>query len=308
MKLALAFALALAGFGGARAAKSLARSERPTDVAPAPYAPSPGAAPFVTLGYRELGADLLFIRLVGYWGSQENTAQDIASLAEAVVALDPYFRRVYEIGSVAMTAARTGGDNAVQLRAIALLEEGARRFPTNWRFPKLAGQIYLVDLVTDDPAQRRAWDEKGAQLLETAARKPNAPADASIHAAVLQSKFGRKQRAIDSLREILLITNDESARARVLEKLAELEHQDADEIAAELTIARRELERAWRAERPAVMPSMYLLVGKRPAPGFDLTDLATGGEDLISVPQNERLEPLTDPPAAPPDPTPAPPR
>lgn len=295
MKLAVVLALAAAGFGGARAAKSLAASARPTDVAPAPFAPSPGAAPFVTLGYRELGADLLFIRLVGYWGSQENTAQDIAALAEAVVALDPDFKRIYEIGAVAMTAARSGVDNAVQLRAIALLEEGARHFPTNWRFPNIAGQIYLVDLVTDDPVQRRAWDEKGAQLLETAARKPNAPADASIHAAVLQSKFGRMQRAIDSLREILLITSDEAARARVLEKLAELEHQDADEIAAELTAARREFERQWRAERPAVNPSMYLLVGKRPAPGFDLTDLATGGTDLISVPATERLEPLTDP-------------
>jgi len=295
VKLAVAVAIALAGFGGARAARSLARSEAPTEHAAQPYAPTPGAAPFVTLGYRELGADLLFVRMVGYWGSPENSAQDIAALAEAVVALDPYFRRVYEIGAVAMTAAKSGVDNAVKLRAIALLEEGARRFPTNWRFPNIAGQIYLVDLETNDPAQRRAWDEKGALLLETAARKPNAPAEASIHAAVLQSKFGRKQRAIDSLREILLITSDENARTRVIEKLAELEHQDADEVAAELTLARRDFDRRWRAERPAVTPSLYVLIGKPPAPGFDLTDLATGGNDIVTLPTSERLEPLTGP-------------
>ena len=295
MRIAVVAALAVAGFGSARLARSCARDNQPTEAAAEPYAPSPGAAPFVTLGYRELGADLMFIRLLGYFGSQDNTTEGLAALAEATAALDPMFKRPYEVGAVAMTAVRAGVDNAVYLRAIALLEQGAAMFPTNWRFPNLAGQIYLVDLKTDDPVQRRAWDEKGAMLLETAARKPNAPAESSIHAAVLQSKFGRKQRAIDSLREILLVTNDEQARARVIEKLAELENSDRDEVAAELTSARRDFDRAWRAARPAVTPSMYVLIGKRPVPGFDLTELATGGQDVITVPTNERLDPLTDP-------------
>ncbi len=295
MKALVALAIASAGFGGARIARSAAKDSRPTDMVAEPYAPSPAAAPFVTLGYRELGADLMFIRMLGFFGEHDNTAGGIAALAEAGVALDPYFRRPYEVGAVAMTAAHTGVDNDIQLRAIALLEEGARAFPTNWRFPNLAGQIYLVDLQTDDPVLRRAWDEKGALLLETASRKPDAPAEASIHAAVLQSKFGRKQRAIDSLREILLITSDDHARAQVIEKLAELENQDADEVAAELIGARRDFDRAWRSERPAVTPSLYVLIGKRPDPAFDLTELATGGHDLIIVDSSERLEPLTDP-------------
>src|SRR5262249_46663638 len=141
----------------------------------------------------------------------------------------------------------------------------------------------LIDLQTGDPGQRRAWDERGAQLLEAAIRKPDAPADAATTAAVLRTRLGQHQRALDGLRELLLITSDASARRRILDKLAELSHADADELAAELLEARRRFEAAWRRDRPAVPASMYLLIGPRPAPGFDLRDFATGGRDPVGA-------------------------
>lgn len=299
--------IAAGSLATARVARVGAASQRPQAITDVPYAPSPTAAPIVTLGYREIVADLLFVRMVGYFGGPDNEAAGIAALAEAATTLDPSFRRVYDFGAVAMTAARRGVDNAIHLRAIALLEQAARAFPTYWRYPNLAGQIYLVDLQTDDEAQRRAWDEKGALLLETAARKPQAPAEAAMHAAILQTRFGQRERAISGLREMLLITSDTKARQRLIDKLAELADDDAGEIAAELFEARRQFETTWRKARPAIPPSTFLLVGPRLEPGFDLTNLATGGRDLIGSEGFERLEPLTDPaPATPPPPTPPP--
>ena len=286
------------GFGAARIARSHAQDIGPDDrLSEAPFAPTPGAAPFVCLGYRELCADLLFVRLLGYFGGPDNEAHAMASLAEAIATLDPAFRRPYEIGAVAITGAKRGVDNESRLRAIALLAQASREFPTYWKYPHLAGAIYIADLQTNDPAQRRDWEEKGAMLLETAIRKPNAPTDSVIPVAILRSRYGQKQRAVDGLKEMLLITTDDGARARIIDQIAALEGQDADEIAAELLGARKEFDAERLAGRPALTPSMYLLVGPKRTPGFDLTDLATGGRDWIGAEGFEHLEPLTDPPA-----------
>lgn len=283
MRTAPTVAAAIALCAAAQGARGLARDERAASgaVDEEPFAPSPAAAPFASLGYRELAADLLLARAMPYLGGRRGTAQGMARLCEAIVASDPQYRMAYEWCARAMTLTRTGVDQRIYLRAIALLERGARELPDDWRIPYTAGQMYMLDLQTDDPAQRRAWNERGARLIEAAIRKPDAPAEAATTAAVLRTKLGQRQRAIDELREMLLITNDASARRRIVDKLAELSSADADAVAAEVLEARRRFEEAWRRDRPAVPPTMYLLIGPHRAPGFDLGDLATGGRDLI---------------------------
>ena len=66
---------------------------------------------------------------------------------------------------------------ASYLRALAVLEKGITIFPDDWKLPYLAGEIYTQDLQTTDPAQRRAWDERGTLLTESAIRKPKAPVE-----------------------------------------------------------------------------------------------------------------------------------
>ncbi len=284
--------IATAALAGARVTREAAKERRPALLGDEPYAPTPAAAPIVSMGYRELAADLLFVRLTDYFGGNENTANGIATLAEAIAALDPKFQRIYEWSARAMTMARQGVSPQIYLRAVALLDAGSREFPPNWKLPYLAGQIYLLDLETKDPAQRHAWDERGTMLIESAIRKPGAPAEAATFAALMRSKLGQHQRAVDGLREMLLVTGDDKARQRIIEKLAELEHADADEIAAEVLEQRLRFERMWQADRPTVTPSLYLIVGPRIKPGFDPADLATGGRDLIQPTTIERLEPL----------------
>jgi hypothetical protein len=282
----------VAALAGARGARELAEREAPKVIADEPYAPVPAAAPMITLGYRELSADLLFLRLKGYFGGRENTANGIASLVEAIIALDPHYRRIYEWGARATTLASRGVDNAAFLRALAILDTGAHAFPDDWKLPFLAGEIYTQDLQTQDPAQRRAWDERGTLLTEQALRKPNAPAEAATWAATMRTRLGQHQRAVDGLREMLLVTDDAAARQRLITKLAELERTSASELASELLEARHRFDAAWLADRPAVPPSIYVLIGRPLAPGFDLGELATGGRDLVGTQPIERAEPL----------------
>ncbi len=281
---------AVAAIGGARFAREAA-GER-ADVAAEPYAPSPTSAPLVTLGFREVAADLLWIRLTGYFGGPDSTSNGVASLVEAIVALDPTYHRPYEYGARAITIALSGVDQTSYLRALKVLERGIAEFPADWKLPYLAGQIYTQDLVTDDPKLRREWDERGTLLTESAIRKPGAPQQAATWVAFMRTKLGQRDRALKDLRELLLVTRDDRARKNMIEKLATLEGSDSSEIAAEVFEQRKLFDSKWRHDRPAITPSMYILLGPRIVPGFDMTEIATGGRDLVTVPPPEKLEPL----------------
>jgi hypothetical protein len=291
-------AIAAASFGVARVARMEASTRATTSLREVPYAPSPAAAPFLSLGFREAAADLLFLRLRVYFGGDTDTARGIAELAEAIAATDPRFHRIYEYGAHAMMLA-PGTDQSIYLRAIRLLEAGMKQFPDDFRIPLLAGQIYTQDLVTDDPAQRRTWDERGTLLVESASRKPGAPPNAAEWVAAMRTKLGEHERAVSGLRELILMTNDAKARKTLIERLAKLEQVDAEAVASELLTARREFEARWRGDRPGLPPTFYVLLGPRLQPGFEMASLATGGRELTSTPI-ERLEPLDDaPPQAP---------
>lgn len=295
VRIAVAFLIAALALVGARLARSAAvemgRSSADA-AAEAPFAPSADAAPFVALGYREAAADLLYVRMIGYFAGNDSDGAGVADLVEAIVALNPRFHRVYDHGANAITLAKSGVTQSVLLRALAILEMGARQFPADWRFPYVAGQIYTQDLKSDDPAQRRIWDEKGTLLIESAIRKPDAPQKAAVWAAMMRTKMGQRDRAVAGLRELLLVTNDETTRRRLIEDLAKIEERDAASIAGEIHEQRRMFDRQWRSQRPVVTASMYILVGPRSKPGFDMTELATGGRDLTVQQASEPLEPL----------------
>ena len=276
-------------------------------IAEAPFAPSPTAAPFVALGYRELGADVFSLRLMGYFAGTGDQAAGTAGLVEAIVALDPRYVRNYEFGARAITLADGGLDNAAYLRAIAILEGGAKEFPANWKLPYLASQIYIQDLQTDDSAQRRVWDEKGLMAAESAIHKPGAPSETASLIAMMRTKFGQKQRAANELREMLLVTEDKAARKRLLDKLADIESDSSDEVAAEIFSARNAFEKRWQQARPGLPATMYAVLGDPLASAFDLASLASGGESVFSL-SFDRLPALEDPaPATPAAPPPTPP-
>jgi hypothetical protein len=287
---------ALGSLVGARFAREWAKDEAPNEGAEEPYAPSKSTAPFVSIGYRELVADLLFIRLAGYFGGTESTANGIASLVEAIIALDPKYQRVYDYGAGAITIARSGVDNDALFRAIAVLEHGRTEFPNDWKLPYREGEIYLHDLQTKDRTQRRAWDEKAALLLESATRKPGASvANTTMVVTALFTQLGRRERAIAGLEEMLLLTNDQGARDRIIKKLAELDNADVGDIAIEMLDQKKRFEKTWLADRPTVPATMYILLGPPLSRGFDLGELATGGHDVIGSQVSEHLDPLEGP-------------
>jgi hypothetical protein len=287
--LALA-ALALGGAHELGVAAADARDAWPKTL-DEPWAPSPGMTPYVSVGYRELLADILWVRAIGYLGGHDDTADGVAALVEATAAADPHFRRVYVDGVRAIMSSHHGFEPSHALRAAELAERGAAVFPRDFEIADLAGTIYSVRIPTKDPAQKRAWEEKGAMLIEHALRLPGATAEDATFAAYLRSTLGEHERAVRELREMALITDDTESRKEIVKKLAELEKRDADAIEAATEDARRQFEAAWQRERPEVPPTMYVVVGAPLAPSFDLRALATD-RDLVGSSDVEELEPI----------------
>jgi hypothetical protein len=277
----LAALIAVAALAGARYARSEAEAARPAMGADDPYAPAPELAPIVSLEYREAADDYLFVELGGYFARGDASATGIVTLVEAMAAVDPGNYRIYDYG-VRLVPLGKGADNATLVRALAVLDQGMRVFPDDFDLPQTAAQMWLFDYKATGAERRRA-DERGVELLESAIHKPKAPAHAATLVATLRTKLGQRQRAIDGIREMLLVTDDEAGRKALIEKLAELTHQDADEIAAEAIAERTKFLRAWEAERPALPESMYLLVGPPLGKTFDLDALGRGPAPIEDV-------------------------
>ena len=282
---------ALVALAGARVARVAAEDAQTEAEVETPYAPSPTAATFVSLGYREAAADLFWVRLTGYFGGDKTTANGVAGLVDAILALDPEFTRAYEWGARAMTLAHFGVDQATYEHAIAVLEAGRAKLPRDYHLPYLEGQIYMQDLATTDAHQRHAWDDRAALLFETTSRLPGAPTELSSQVAIMRTRLGQHERAIKDLEETLALGGDNPrVRERVLEQLAQLEKRDAAALRLELIEQQRKFITAWRAERADLPQTMYVLLGKPLPATFDLAD--TAGGDLVGTEVVQPDEPL----------------
>lgn len=224
--------------------------------------------------YRELLADLLWCRLLVYYGSNwggDGDLSQVEDLVDGVIALDPKFKPAYEWSAYAVTY-RTGTSSQEEFRSsVRYLEKALQTFPEDYKYFWMAGTRYYFDLWSPDEETRRRYRERGAELIELAMSKANAPQDLATTAANMRSKLGQHQRALDNLRQMILSTNDEQARGKMLERVRITDPG----LAGELGAAAFHLEKAWLANLPMVPIDFYVVLGQRPSPIIDFRELAT---------------------------------
>ncbi|MBP6704939.1 MAG: hypothetical protein KA385_15600 [Vicinamibacteria bacterium] len=105
-----------------------------------------------SLGFREVLADLYWLRAVQYYGRQKlvdapTGYADLRPLLETAAELDPRFEIVYRYGAVFLSEAMPIGAGQPEA-GVALLKKGADRNPMNWRLRQdegLFNSIYLND-------------------------------------------------------------------------------------------------------------------------------------------------------------------
>lgn len=237
--------------------------------------PSPETAALFWLGYREMGASLTWCRALVYYGGAQADEADyryLTQLIDNVIALDPWFKPIYRWAAYAITFQERSPTQDEFRLSVKYLEEGMARYPDEYELFWLAGLRYWLDIGDKDPAVVQRYREKGANYIELAMQKPDAPADLATLAAYFRSKLGQKQRAIDDLKQRIMMTTNEQAKERMLRHLHALTDETVAQQARESAAA---FHTEWKRNHPTLPASLYLQLGPRPPELIDFDALAT---------------------------------
>lgn len=163
------------------------------------------------LGYRNLGADLLWLRSLQVLGKKKNTADEYEWLYHAldvITTLDPQYAYTYYVGGVVLTNLA----NRVDL-SNRLLEKGYRENPSEWDLPFLLG--YNHYFILGDAARAAAY-------IAAAARLPGGPAYLPGLATRMYSEADNPDVALQFIRGLLAQTQDAAMREVLVEREKEI--------------------------------------------------------------------------------------
>ena len=197
------------------------------------------------LGYRQMAADLIWLKAVQHFGERKQTTEGYLWAYHAVdvlTDLDPKFAFAYQASGIVL-----GVWANLPRESIALLTKGMRHNPEVWQLPFYVGYDYFYEV--HDPVQ-------AAKYLRIASELPGAPAYLPKLAARMTVEAGDPDAALEFLQRLYQQLQDERLRESLVQRMKE--------VVAERDI--RFLEEGVRRYK-----SRY---GKRPA---NLNDLVTKG-------------------------------
>ena len=183
---------------------------------------SGAAASKLALGYRNLLADIYWMRAVVYYGGKRRSGADrpnfdlLYPLLDLTTSLDPHFRIAYRFGAIFLTEGYPNGPGRADL-AMALLQRGIERDGGRWTYYHDAGFInywWLKDL------------KEAARWFELAADRPGAPEWLKPLAAVTLAEGGSRNSSRQLWREL---QNSDVAYVRnsASQRLVQLDAMDA---------------------------------------------------------------------------------
>jgi hypothetical protein len=176
-------------------------------------------------GFRNLAADLYWMRTVQYFGGQRHFPQGknfdlLYPLVDIATTLDPRLEIAYRYGAVFLCEPRPGGAGQPH-EGIALLEKGSRLQPGNWRIRQDLGFFTFLFLHDAKSASR---------ILMEAAQIPGAAFWLRSLAADTLVQGGRRQDARRMWQTILETSSDiPILRANAETRLKNLDAQDEAE-------------------------------------------------------------------------------
>jgi hypothetical protein len=176
------------------------------------YMPSAEFLRAASLGHESFVADLLWFRVIQYYGEWRGGDHGIdffENLVDTVVELDPKFEDAYRFAAQVMAE-----DMGAPEKAIALLERGMQENPKSWWLPFEAGFIeYTVHM---DDAKAFVWFQKAAAV-------PGASDFARRFAAFVGGRAGHLEVSYELWKYIARTTDNDDLRQRAIEYVGELE-------------------------------------------------------------------------------------
>jgi len=182
--------------------------------------------PFLSFGFRNFLADLVWLEAVQVSGSRKMATGDydrLYLLIRTVINYDPRFVVPYILGGLLV------GDSPSHVQeALEILQRGRENHPRDWRLPFYIG--YLRYFVLGDPVA-------GGESLSEAARIPGSPAYLPFLAARMLSEGRKPETAMAFLSAMMRHETDPAQREilerRMKEVIVERDIQDLERAAEE---------------------------------------------------------------------------
>jgi tetratricopeptide (TPR) repeat protein len=175
-------------FVSARSVEELASEKRRLEVL---YLPSGEFIDQASLGYRNLAADLLWVKTVQYYGGYRLGKNDLAlfsHLVEVITDLDPQFTFAYLFGGLVIAE-----DLGYFEEGVAFIKKGIENNPADWWLVFELGflnYVYARDYAT------------AAHYFQLASRLPEADEIAKRFAAFVAAKAGHTETSIAMWEEL----------------------------------------------------------------------------------------------------------
>jgi hypothetical protein len=164
--------------GAHHGATATQRSDESAEAVPLEYLPSRTAALGVSLGHRPALADWFWVRGALYFAGEiegRNRFEWLSEYLDLVIALDPQFVDIYRWGGTALILRTKTITLSDVLLANDILEQGADRFPDNWRLPHMAAANCSYYITTPNPKDAHVLAACRKKYLNMAAWRPGAP-------------------------------------------------------------------------------------------------------------------------------------
>ena len=181
------------------------------------YLPSGEILKVVSLGYREVTADLIWIKAVQYVGERTEWLPDdltFYNLLDRVTTLDPLYQIVYHAGGICLS--RNGKQynlsNQILLKGIRQMGDHLKDNRFGWWIPFLVGFNYFFYL--DD-------FHLGSEYLAMASKLPGSPLYLPGLSATLASKAGNPEAGLEFLERLARQTQNVMTRRYLEETIKE---------------------------------------------------------------------------------------
>jgi tetratricopeptide (TPR) repeat protein len=235
------------------------------------YLPSPEWLRRFALGHDEALSDLVWMKGLVYIGDEfahRGDVENVYRYADAILALDPDFRRAYSWAATMGLYRPTAPTLEEGLGAVRYLERGVERFPDDgelvWELA--AAYSYELPSLTRDVAEKERFRTIGSEHMLAAARMGAGPKWLALTNASHLETLGRLDQAIRHLEEMYAVVQDEDTREQIALRLESLR---AGANAEALRSAERDLLERAKRDFPWIPPDFYVLVGERRIPRVD---------------------------------------
>lgn len=211
-RLAVAGLLVLFGIASGLALTVLER-QRPSDARAAElaYLPKGEYIRVAALGYREMAADLIWLKAVQPLGELKQSKAGYRwayHAVEVVTDVDPSFAFAYQAAGTIL-----GVWGGAPRESIAILTKGMRAHPDIWQLPLVVGYDYFYELHDVRAA---------ARYFRMAAVLPGAPEYLGKLAARMTVQAGDPEAALEFLQRLSMQTQDERIRAGLQKRMQEV--------------------------------------------------------------------------------------